>query len=144
MRDMWAAWNNCNGWWSCAGSLSLAWVGFIPFFGDGLKTLWKWAKHIDSSVVHFTQDTISQTFKKWGRVEDLTKGLINWTIDPNSIDPIRIFEKDGEMFSLDNRRLKAFQDAWKDIPFVKASSDEVFNESWKFTTKNGWTSITFK
>ena len=75
--------------------------------------------------------SISPKFRDGGTVEELTKGLKNGTIDPNSIPPIRIVEKDGMIFTLDNRRLKAFQDAGVDIPFEKL--DKIpDNEMFKF------------
>jgi hypothetical protein len=40
------------------------------------------------------------------------------------------------MFTLDNRRLKAFQVAGKLINTVPATAEEVAKESWKFTTRN--------
>ena len=51
------------------GSLSLAWVGFIPFFGDGLKTLWKWAKHAEG-VFKVAEESFQISWKK---IEQLGK-----------------------------------------------------------------------
>lgn len=46
------------------------------------------------------------------------------------------------IYSLDNRRLYAFQEAGIDnIKTVWATDEEVTNEAWKFTTKNGGISI---
>jgi len=61
---------------------------------------------IDPSTIRFSQNSIKSTFRDGGKVSDLTKGLKDGTINPSSIDPIRIVEKDGMTFSLDNRRLK--------------------------------------
>jgi hypothetical protein len=56
------------------------------------------------------------------------------------MDPIRLVIKDGQIFTLDNRRLKAFQDAGVDIPFVKL--DRIpGNQLFKFTTENEGISI---
>lgn len=38
-------------------------------------------------------------------------GLKNGTIDPNTIEPIKVFEQNGKIYSLDNRRLYAFKQA---------------------------------
>jgi hypothetical protein len=46
-----------------------------------------------------------------------------------------VFEKDGKIFTLDNRRLKAFQEAGIPIRTIKATPKEIANESWKMTTK---------
>ena len=48
---------------------------------------------------------------------DLTEGLKNGTINASEVKAIRLVEKDGKVFTLDNRRLKAFQDAGVDVPF---------------------------
>jgi hypothetical protein len=48
------------------------------------------------------------------------------SIDPASVAPIRIVEKDGMIYTLDNRRLYGFQQAYEqaglDIPFQKLDS----------------------
>lgn len=58
--------------------------------------------------------------------------------------PIRILKKDGKIFSLDNRRLYAAKQAGVKVKTVGASQDEILIESWKFTTKNGGSSIKYK
>ena len=59
------------------------------------------------------------------------------------IPPIRLVEKDNMIFTLDNRRLKAYQEAGVDIPYVKL--DKVPTEELdKFSTKNNGVSIEFK
>ena len=57
------------------------------------------------------------------------------------VDPIRVFERNGKTFTLDNRRLKAFQEAGVPIRTTPATAAEVVTEAWKFTTKNEGTSI---
>lgn len=97
---------------------------------------------IDPSKVRFSQNSIKPTFKDGGSVADLTKRLKDGTIDPKSVKPIRIVEKDGNIFSLDNRRLKAFRDAGVDIPFEKVDFNTLpKRELDKFTTTNDGTSI---
>jgi hypothetical protein len=56
------------------------------------------------------------------------------------IEPIRIVEKDGMVFTLDNRRLYAFKQAGVEVPYVKLSSIPK-KENFKFTTTNSGTSI---
>jgi hypothetical protein len=66
----------------------------------------------------------------------LAAGLKSGKIKPSSITPIRIFQKGGKWFSLDNRRLHAFKKAGIDnIPYRLATQKEIINEAWKFTTK---------
>jgi hypothetical protein len=87
---------------------------------------------VDPKAIRFSQGSISSRFRDGGTVEELTKSLKNGVIDPNSIPPIRIVEKDGIIFTLDNRRLKAFQDAGVDIPYEKLNKIPD-NEMFKFT-----------
>jgi hypothetical protein len=47
--------------------------------------------------------------------------------------PIRVFERDGLLHTLDNRRLAIFSAAERNVPFVRATAEEVIAESWKFT-----------
>lgn len=90
---------------------------------------------IDPSNVKFSQGSISKNFKDGGSVEDLTKGLKDGSISPDDIPAIRVVEKDGKIFTLDNRRLKAFQDAGVEINYKKL--DEIpKNEQFKFKDYN--------
>ena len=56
-------------------------------------------------------------------------------------EAIRIFERDGKLFTLDNRRLEAFRRAGVDVPVRMATQQEIAEESWKFTTHNDGVSI---
>ena len=67
-------------------------------------------------------------------------GLKNKTINPKDIPPIRIVEKDGLTYTLDNRRLKAFQEAGVDIPYEKLDAI-LESEMFKFTTTNSGATI---
>jgi len=50
-------------------------------------------------------------------------------------------ERNGSVFTLDNRRLAAFQEAGVDIPYRMATPEEIASEMWKFSTRNDGTSI---
>lgn len=58
------------------------------------------------------------------------------------IPAIRIFEKNGQLFTLDNRRLLAFSQAGREVPYVWATAEEVAAQGWKFTATpqqmGGW------
>jgi len=96
---------------------------------------------ITSKNIRFSQDSISPSFSNGSLVDDMVTGLKGGTIKPNDVPAIRILEKDGAIFTLDNRRLYAFQEAKVDnIPYRWATPEEIANESWKFTTTNGGTS----
>jgi hypothetical protein len=45
------------------------------------------------------------------------------------------------MFTLDNRRLVAFQEAGVGVPFRMATQREITKDAFKFTTRNNGTSI---
>jgi len=59
----------------------------------------------------------------------------------DDLPPIRVFEKDGVIYSLDNRRLMAASQAGVPVKIVPATQAEVAKEAWKMTTPNGGTII---
>jgi len=100
--------------------------------------------YIDPKQVRFTQDSIAGNFKEKdkGSVYDLIDALKSGKVKPEDIPPIRVFEKDGKIYSLDNRRLYAFQQAGVKIRWVRADPKLVEQQlKWKFTTKNDGMSI---
>lgn len=99
------------------------------------------ANTIDSAAVRFSQSSISRNFSAGGTIDDLAAGLRSGSVNPNSIPPIRLVEREGSMFTLDNRRLWSFQQAEVPIPYRMATPQEAAAEAWKFTTPNGGTSI---
>ena len=83
------------------------------------------------------------SFRIGTSINDLAEALRNGTVSPNDIPPIRIVEHDGQLFSLDNRRLLAFRLAdGIEIPFRLATNAEISKE-WvrKFTTDDNGKSI---
>ncbi|MBI5386521.1 MAG: RHS repeat-associated core domain-containing protein [Verrucomicrobia bacterium] len=99
------------------------------------------AKTIDPAAVRFSQSSISRNFSSGGAIEDLAAGLRNGSVNPANIPPIRLVEREGNLFTLDNRRLWSFQQAEVPVPFRMATPQETAGEAWKFTTQNGGTSI---
>jgi hypothetical protein len=91
--------------------------------------------------VRFSQNSISQNFKDGGSVKDLADGLRTGRIDPSDIPEVRLVEQDGKFYSLDNRRLAAFQEAGIDMPYRMATPLEALEQQWKFTTTNDGSSI---
>jgi len=91
--------------------------------------------------VRFSQDSVSHRFRNGVTIDDQAEGLRSGRVKPDDVAPIRLVEKEGQLFTLDNRRLEAFRRAGVDIPYRMATPDEVAAEMWKFTTKNGGTSI---
>ena len=120
-----ATWENGDGWRYDVPDCSVAAEGAV----------------MDSAAVRYSQSSIKGAFKDGGSISDVATGLRNGTIKPESIPPIRLVERNGELFSLDNRRLWSFKEAELPVPFRMATPQEAAAEAWKFTTKNGGTSI---
>ncbi|MBB5037929.1 hypothetical protein [Prosthecobacter dejongeii] len=99
---------------------------------------------MDPSLIRFSQNTISNNFSTGGTVKSLAADLRAGKVNATSVPPIRIFDKDGLMFTLDNRRLAAFQKAEVKVPYRIATSEEVAKDAKKFTTTNEGKSVEFK
>jgi hypothetical protein len=99
---------------------------------------------INPSLIRFSQDSAKATFKHpFGSVDDFATGLANKLINPSSVSPIRIVEKDGMIFTLDINRQYAFQKAGVEISYQKLDAvpeDQLF----KFSTVNNGTSIVIR
>lgn len=80
---------------------------------------------IRASDVRFTQDSIGATFKDGRSVMDTADEWAAAGRAPSNLEPIRIFEKDGAIHSLDNRRLFAGQYADVSLPYRWASPSEI-------------------
>lgn len=91
--------------------------------------------------IRFSQNSISGAFRDGGSVKQLAADLRSGAVDPSSIPPIRVLERGGNVYTLDNRRLAAFQEAGVDVPYRLATPQEIAREGWKFTTTNDGTSI---
>lgn len=81
------------------------------------------------------------TFNDGSSIEELATALRSGRISAKDIPAVRLVEREGRLFTLDNRRLEAFRRAGVDIPTRMATPEESANEAWKFTTKNGGVSI---
>ncbi len=96
---------------------------------------------VDPSTVRFSQDSIGRTFGEGGTLREAIEGLRDGSISPEAFPPIRVFERNGLRFTLDNRRLFVFQQAGVPIPSVQATVEEIAADAWKFTTRNEGISI---
>jgi hypothetical protein len=99
---------------------------------------------ISPAAVRFSQDSIRGTFRDGGSVKQLTADLRSGAVDAASIPPIRLLERDGKIYTLDNRRLAAFQEAGVNVPYRMATPQEIAREQGKFTTTNDGSSITIR
>ncbi|MBD9598140.1 RHS repeat-associated core domain-containing protein, partial [Ensifer sp. ENS05] len=92
--------------------------------------------YVDPSAVRFSQDSIKATFKEGGSIDDLVQSLKAGTVQPKDIPAVRLVEKDGVLYSLDNRRVEAFRRAGMDMKARMATEKEIQRERGKFTTEN--------
>jgi hypothetical protein len=97
---------------------------------------------IDPSQIRFAQESISPDFKDGRSIDALEEGLKSGRVNPDNVPPIRLVEHEGQLYTLDNRRLEAFQRAGVNVPYRMATPKEIAKE-WprKFTTKNNGTRI---
>ncbi|MGI8554127.1 MAG: hypothetical protein ACR2PL_25575 [Dehalococcoidia bacterium] len=96
---------------------------------------------IDPFLVRFSQDSINHRFRSGETIEELAADLRNGRVAPNSMAPIRLVERGGLLFTLDNRRLEAFRRAREKVPYRMATAEEDAEEAWKFTTTNQGVSV---
>jgi hypothetical protein len=99
------------------------------------------ATTIDPFQVRFSQSSVRNTFKNGQTIDDLATALRSGDVVAASVPPIRLIERDGILYALDNRRLEVFRRARIDVPYRMATLEERLNESWKFTTTNEGMSI---
>jgi len=94
--------------------------------------------------VRFTQSSVGQTLRTGENINDVVAALKGPGGDAlaKGFEPIRIFEQNGSLYSLDNRRLLIFSEAGREVPFVWATPGEVAAQGWKFTATaeqaGGW------
>ncbi|MFC4860097.1 hypothetical protein ACS8MQ_02995 [Pseudomonas sp. MAHUQ-62] len=91
--------------------------------------------------IRFTQNSVSNTFKDGQSLQATIDGLKSGKISPDDLPPVRVFEKDGVIYSLDNRRLLAASQTGVPVKVVPATQAEVAKEAWKMTAPNGGTII---
>jgi hypothetical protein len=96
---------------------------------------------LDSRPIRFTQDSIASKFKGRDSLQDTIEALSEGRISADDFPPIRIFEMNGLLFTLDNRRLYVFQQLGLPIKTIPATMQEIQDESFKFTTSNGGASV---
>ncbi|MEU7052553.1 RHS repeat-associated core domain-containing protein [Streptomyces eurythermus] len=144
------AWGAEHGW--SADSASAQMGSSLPFFGRGRGAGERpvpkpgplglpAAGKMNAAKIRYTQDSIKGAYKDGRSLQETIEELRSGVKSADDIQPIRVFQRNGNIYSLDNRRLYAFKEADVPVRFVRASSREVEQESWKFTTKNDGISI---
>src|SRR5580765_4603712 len=96
---------------------------------------------MDPNKVRFSQASVSYRFKDGRTIEDLAAGLKSGAVPAAEVPPLRLVEREGNLFTLDNRRLEAFRRAGVEMPWRMATPDEIAAEGWKFTTTNDGVSV---
>lgn len=91
---------------------------------------------MDPFQVRFSQSSVSYRFRDGGTIDDLAQALRTGSVRPSDVPPLRLVERNGLLFTLDNRRLEAFRRASANIPWRMAGTEEIAAEGWKFTTTN--------
>lgn len=100
------------------------------------KLMWQAMK---TSEIRFSQDSIKGYFQNKGRCNDVADRLVQGNLSPKKIPRIKVCEKDGKYYSLDNRRLYVFrvaemQHKLDKIPVLLVPYMPSHN--FKFTTEN--------
>ncbi|RQR70883.1 type IV secretion protein Rhs, partial [Burkholderia sp. Bp9012] len=98
---------------------------------------------IDPSQVHFMQSSAKNVTGDYTVLAN-AQALQDGTLDPNILKTKIWKDGAGKLWTLDHRRLAAFKLARKCMPYQMASKDEIDNQMWKMSTKNGGTSIRLK
>jgi hypothetical protein len=96
---------------------------------------------MDPTSVRFSQSSINYRFRDGSTIDDLADALRSGRVRAEDIPPLRLVEREGLTFTLDNRRLEAFRRAGVAIPWRMATPEEITAELWKFTTTNGGVSV---
>ena len=112
-----------------------------------MKKIGAWLKRrrkrggVKPSDVNFSQPTVSQNFSKNVTINETAAQLRRGDVTPSDIPKIRVVDRDGQLFTLDNRRLAAFQAGGvKKIPVERLSlSDPAVAKEFakKFNPVNG-------
>jgi hypothetical protein len=96
---------------------------------------------MDPYDARFSQASIRRAFRDGRTIDDLAEDLRSGRLTPEDIPPIRLVERDGKLYTLDNRRLEAFRRAGVNIRYRMATEEEAVGEAWKFTTRNDGASV---
>ena len=94
--------------------------------------------------IRFTQNSCSIASKDGRAIIDTAYTLWANPSYATQIPPIRVFTYNGNLFTLDNRRLVSFQMAGVPIRVTPATSSTIVREWWKYTTITGGLSIGIK
>lgn len=110
-----------------AGAAGAATKNGIPSSLSGLA---------EPTGIRFTQSSISSTFSDGSSLLDAIGALRSGVLSPSDLPPIRVYEQDGLIYTLDNRRLFVALQAGTMVNITPATTQQVTSQGWKFTTPN--------
>jgi RHS repeat-associated protein len=121
-------------------------VAFLPLAelkGAGsLLAAERGAVTIDTALVQFSQDSVKGAFRNGTTLNQAAAALRAGGQEAAAAYPaIRLFQRNGMLHTLDNRRLLVFSEAGMQVPFRMATEAEIAREfTSKFTTTaaQGW------
>lgn len=100
---------------------------------------------LSPSEIRYSQNSMRSRFRNGNPIEETLRKLLSGKITVVDIPRIRVAEKDGKYYSMDNRRLyvfKRFEE--KKGTKIKVKCIETGMDPGKFTTTNDGTSIRIK
>jgi len=99
----------------------------------------------DPRRIRTPQDTARSTFRDGRSVAAMAEGLRVGRLKATDVEPVRIVEKDGMIWTLDHRRLIAFREAGVHIPYRKVKWKDLRGRDLdKVTTKDTGMSLVVK
>jgi hypothetical protein len=101
--------------------------GFHTYFVSGLGILVHNNNcNINPQDIRFTQPTVSPNFSDGGTITDAVRAIRSGRTNVNDFPTIRVVERNGNLYSMDNRRLATFNAAGVDsipVQVVDLSTD---------------------
>ncbi|MEF9387276.1 RHS repeat domain-containing protein [Ralstonia solanacearum species complex bacterium KE056] len=100
------------------------------------------AKTIDTAAVRFSQDSVKGAFRNGTTLNEAVDALRAGGAEAAAnFPPIRLVEHEGQLFTLDNRRLLVFSQAGKEVPYRMATEAGIareFASKFSTTVTQGW------
>ena len=111
--------------------------GFHTYYVGDTEVLVHNTCYENPQKIRYTQDSISKNFHDGRSVDDMISGLMNGSISPDDVKAIRVFEENGKLYSIDNRRLYAFKQADMDRIKIKRISKNQIPPGRRSTPNDG-------
>ncbi|MGN8246135.1 RHS repeat-associated core domain-containing protein [Cellulomonas soli] len=127
-----AVWYAADRDWVNAGLSAASMVPWLGWGATAAKAVRRGSHVADAAggliparSVRFTQDSVGSAFRDGASVMDTADNWATAGRAPEGLEPIRIFEREGNIHSLDNRRLFAGQYADVPLPYKWATPEEI-------------------